>query len=469
MKIILINPPAMVAYGKYKAAAKAGEQPQMPMGICYIAAVLRKAGHKLRLIDSDVEGYSIPDLIKIIRKLKPDSVFITATTPIYQSAKKMIELVKKEDKNIIVILGGFHITALPVETMKNCGADYCVYGEGEKTVVELVDRLEKEKSIKMVKGILYKKHGKVIKNPPREPIKELESLPYPARDLLKYKKYLWSVPKKGIVPVTSIITQRGCPFQCIFCGVQTMFKGVRYRPLNKVIDEIEHIIKDLGINHILFQDDTLTLNKPKVIGMCKEIKKRGIEFTWEGYTRANTVTKELLKMMKDVGLVRLSFGVETGNAKILKAIKKGVDLESYKKAYQWCYELGIETRCSLMLGHPFETKETIKETMKFANSLKCYQAYINITTPYPGSELLNLAKQGYGGIRLLTTDWKEYRRYGNAVMEMNDLSKEDLIKMQKWAYRKFYLRPHIIWYNIKRAGLKAAIINGIAFVKSVFG
>lgn len=468
MKILLINPPTMQAYGKYKAAAKVGAQPQMPLGICYIAAVLRKAGHKLILKDSDVEGYTISSLVNAIQELKPNAVFVTATTPIYPSAKQLIECVKRDNKEIITVLGGFHITALPVETMEDCNVDYGVYGEGEITIVELMNRLEKDEGVESVKGILYREKEKIVKNLPREQIQNLDSLPYPARDLLKHERYIWSVPGKGMVPVTSIVTQRGCPFQCVFCGVQTMFNGVRYRAINSVIDEIEHIIKELGIQHILFQDDTLALNQSKMIEMCEEIKKRNLKFTWEGYTRANTITKKLLKIMKDAGLVRLSFGVETGNAKILKAIKKGVDLESCRRAYQWCHELGIETRCSLMLGHPFETKKTIKETMKFVNSLKCYQAYINITTPYPGSKLLDLAKENYGGIKLLTTDWKEYRRYGNAVMEMNDLSKEDLIKMQRWAYRKFYLRPHIMWYNIRRAGFKAAVLNSLAFFKSVF-
>ena len=151
----------------------------------------------------------------------------------------------------------------------------------------------------------------------------------------------------------------------------------------------------------------------------------------------------------------------------MEVIKKGVKLEDIKQAYEWCYELGIETRCSLMIGHPFETKKTIEETLAFANTLKCHQAYINITTPYPGSELYLMAKEGVGGIKLLTDDWKEYRRYGNSVMEMNDLSVKDLIEYQKKAYKKFYMRPHIIWYNFKRAGIRAGLLNSWAFLKSV--
>lgn len=467
MDILLINPPTIEAYGKYKAAAKVGAQPQMPLGLCYLGTVLDKANHKVKIIDCDIEEFDIPKLMEEIKIRNPDVVGVTASTPIFESAKKIIKQVKELNKNITTILGGFHITALPVQSMEDSQADIGIFGEGETTIVELVDYLEKKKDLKEVKGILYRKEGQIIKNPSRELIKDLDSIPFPARRLLNYKKYVWSVPKKGLEPVTSITTQRGCPFNCIFCGVKTIFPGVRYRSIENILEEIEYIVNELGINHIMIQDDTLTLSKDKMIKFCNEVKKRNLKFTWEGYTRANLITKELLELMKESGLIRLSFGVESGNQKVLDACKKEVKLEDYQNAYEWCHELNIETRCSLMLGLPFETKETIKETIKFANSLKCYQAYINITTPYPGTDLLDLAKQGYGGIRLLTEDWKDYRRYGNAVMEVNDLNKDDLIKLQKKAYKKFYLRPKIVMYNLKRAGVKAAFVNAWAFFRSV--
>jgi radical SAM superfamily enzyme YgiQ (UPF0313 family) len=476
LKILLINPPAIVAYGSYKAAAKVGASPQMPLGILYIASVLDKAGHQIKVIDCDIDELDLNKINDIIDKEKPDIVGLTATTPIFSNTREIINQIKKKFSNIKIFLGGYHFTALPIQSMKSCPVDYGFYGESEVTAVELANYIgecqskDKELSLeklKTIKGLLFKYKNKIVINKKRPLIKNLDRIPYPKREFLRYKKYIWSVPGKGLVPITSITTQRGCPFQCIFCGVQTIFPGVRFRSIENMMEELDYIINKLGIKHVQFQDDTLTLNRKKVEEMYSEIKKRKLKFTWEGYTRANVIDESLLSLLKSVGLVRLSFGVESGNRKILEAIKKGVKKEDYEKAYKLCHKLGIETRCSLMLGHPFETKKTIKETMKFANSLKCYQAYINITTPYPGSELLELARNDYGGIKLLTEDWEEYRRYGNSVMEMNDLKVKDLIKLQKWAYRKFYLRPHIIWYNIKRAGIKAAIINGIAFFKSV--
>ena len=473
LRVLLLNPPAVAAYGKYKAAAKAAASPQMPLGILYIAAVLRETGHKVEVIDCDIDGFDVVSIIPEILKKQPDIVGLTATTPIISSATKIIAGIKQHS-DIITFLGGYHITALPIQTMQLSQADYGFYGEGEATVVEIVNLLADTGkhpdigSLSQIKGLLHRNGDEIIVNEKRGLIKDLDRIPFPARDLLRNEKYIWSVPGKNLVPVTAITTQRGCPFQCIFCGAQTMFPGMRYHSIDRIVKELKYVVEVLGISHLHFQDDTLTLKRTKVLDMCRAIQEHGLKFTWEGYTRANTLDEELIVKLKEVGLNRLSFGVETGNEQILKAIKKGVPKEAYVKAYELTFKHGIETRCSIIIGHPFETEESIKETIRFACSLKCYQAYINIATPYPGSELLELARQGYGGIKLLTEDWSEYRRYGNSVMEMNGLTAEKLVKLQKWGYRKFYLRPHIIWYNVTRAGLKAAIMNGIAFIRSVF-
>jgi len=304
--------------------------------------------------------------------------------------------------------------------------------------------------------------------PPRPPLQDLDTLPFPARHLVQYRKYLWSVPGKGLVPVTTILTQRGCPYPCVFCAVHTMFPRVRYRQPEHIVDELEHIATELDIHHVQFSDDTLTLRADKVEAMCDEIQRRKLRITWEGYTRADRISRDLLARMKDAGLVRLSFGVESGDQRVLDAIGKGTTLEQCRQAYEWCESLGLETRCSVMLGNPFETRQTVQHTVDFIRSLKVYQAYINIATPYPGTALLDMARQGDGGLRLLTEDWAEYRRYGNAVMEVNDLTQQDLIRLQRQAYLQFYLRPPIIWKNLKRAGLQAALKNVAAFVSSLF-
>jgi len=234
------------------------------------------------------------------------------------------------------------------------------------------------------------------------------------------------------------------------------------------MNEIEHIVSQCGIRYLFFVDDTMTLDRERISEMCIEIKKRNLKVGWDCTTRANVVSKELLSEMQSAGLKRISFGIESGNQHILDAVKKGTTLEQLKQAYIWCHKLSLETRGSVMIGNPFETKETIKQTSDFIRSLKCYQVYINIAMPYPGSELFEMAKDGVGGLKLLTDDWREYRRYGNSVMEMNGLTVKDLISAQRKMYLRFYIRPSIILYNLRRAGLKAAIINIWAFIRSLF-
>lgn len=468
MNVCLINPPMLQAYGKYKSAAKVGAEVIIPLGLSYVASALEKAGHAVSLIDADPEGLAHDDIIQRIKVESVDVVGVTATTPIYPSAKKIVELIKEYDKEILTVIGGAHVTVLPDSVMQDCCVDIGVIREGEQTMVELLNAVEKGLSLKDVKGIIYREGSRIRASEPRSLIENLDSLPYPARHLLK-EKYIWSAPGEGLVPATTILTQRGCPFKCVFCsaGIVSGTK-VRYRSAKSVIDEIEHIVTEFGIRYLFFADDTLTLNKEHVSEICGEIKKRNLKISCDCTTRANLVSKELLAEMQSAGLKRISFGIESGNQDILNAIKKGITLEQLRQAYEWCYELGLETRGSVMLGHPFETKETIKQTSDFIRSLKCYQVYINISMPYPGSELYEMAKNGVGGLKLLTDDWREYRRYGNSVMEMNGLAVKDLTSAQRKMYLWFYLRPRIILYNLRRAGLKAALINAWAFVRSIF-
>jgi anaerobic magnesium-protoporphyrin IX monomethyl ester cyclase len=468
MRVLLVHPPAMGVYGPFKPAAKLAAQPQMPLGILYIGAVLSEHGHQVRIIDGDVDQMGLFDILAELDRWKPNLVGVSATTPVYPTARKLLSLVKQKNPEIVTVLGGYHLTAVPQQTMAECPVDFGVYGEGEQTIVELAAALEQGSDVDAIAGILYRREGVVHTNAPRLPIADLDTLPFPSRRLLRYRQYIWSVPGKGLMPVTTIMTQRGCPYRCVFCGARTMFPRVRYRKIERIVDELEHIVKVLGVRHVQFSDDTLTLNADKTAAMCEEIRRRKLRLTWEGYTRADCISQELLGQMKAAGLVRLSFGVESGDERVLEGLKKGTTLEQYRQAYEWCEGLGLETRCSVMFGNPFETRAAVRRTLSFICSLPAYQAYVSIATPYPWTELLEMARQGVGGLRLLTEDWTEYRRHGNAVMETNDLRREDLIRLQRQAYLKFYLRPRIIWRNLKRAGWRAALNNATGFALSLF-
>lgn len=464
MKVMLIYPEFTNIYGNYKSAAKVSVV-YPPLGLMYIASSLEQDNHKVTILDTEVQNLSKKEIINKIKSEKPDMIGITSTTPLHHKAIELFKLIKKIDPSITTIAGGPHPTALPKESIKEClEIDIVIVGEAEETVREICQ----EKKLSTIEGICFKKNGKIILNKKRELIKNLDSIPLPARHLVDNKKYLWSVPKKGIIQISPIMTTRGCPYKCVFCSQLVTFGNcMRYRSVDNVIQEIDEIVNKYKINHLVFYDDTLGLNKKLTYELVNRIKKEKLDFTFEGMTRVNIITKELLVKLKSIGLNRLSFGVESGNQKILDASKKGITLKQVREAYNLASKFKIETRMSIVLGLPFETKETIKKTIKFMKSLKCYQAYVNIGTPFPGTEYYEQAKKGYGGIKLLTNNWKEFRRWGNAVIEVNDLSRDDLIKWQKKALLSFYLTPGRLIYNLKRAGIKAAWVNGKGAFKSL--
>jgi radical SAM superfamily enzyme YgiQ (UPF0313 family) len=221
-------------------------------------------------------------------------------------------------------------------------------------------------------------------------------------------------------------------------------RKVRFRSPVSVVSEMEECVNTYNIHHFEFIDDTLTVDKPRIMKICDEIIASGLKVRWGCTTRVHTVDKPLLIKMRQAGCFRINYGVESGNSEILKKIKKGITLDQAKRAVKWTREAGIESGTYFMLGHPYETKETIKETIKFAKELDPDLAGFSILTPLPGTEVMSMIERGEGGIRLVTQDWSKYVHYGNAVIEGNDFTREDLLKFQKKALLSFYTRPKSI-------------------------
>ncbi len=427
MRLLLINPSFTEIYGNFAPAAKVGVL-WPPLGLAYLASNIK--GHKVKILDLEIN----PGLEGTLKKFKPDAVGVTFTTPLYNQAMNLFKRLKKINPDIWTLAGGPHPTTLPDSVVSNEYVDTVLVGEGEIAINNFLEN--------PTKGILE-----------REPlIEDIDKIKFPSRGLLENEKYLWSVPKKGIIPMTSFMTSRGCPFMCTFCSQHVIFgRKMRYRSINNVIEEMKIIKEKFKITHLSMLDDTLWLDKKRTYELCDAMVKEKLDLTFEGYTRVNVITKELLMKLKKAGLNRLSFGVESGNQNILNAATKGITLKQIRNAYNIADKVGIETRMSIIFGLPYETEETIKKTIKFMKSLKCDQAYVNIGTPFPGTEYYDQASRGYGGLKLLTHDWSEYRRWGNAVIKVNELTPEDLIKWQRKALLEFYLRPKQIYYNLKRA------------------
>ncbi len=453
-EVILIRPSYGKMYHSFEKSAKF-QVCAPPTGLLFIAGMLKSKGIDVSIIDGELLNLSNEDIEKEIKKRKPKIVGITGTIPECKTIKETAKTVKLVDKKIVVVVGGAYATTLPNEVLQDENIDFVVRGEGELTMLELCEKILSNENQKKIKGISYREEGRIIHNLDRELIKNIDELPYQARELVPIEKYTFPAPKLGIVPLIVMFTTRGCPFQCIFCN-RINGSCARFMSPKVVVDEMEFLYNKYNIKFLQFNDETFILNHKRVFEICDLIIERKLNIKWFCMVRSNLASKELFKRMKKAGCIRITMGVETGNQNINNILKKGTKLEQYERAYKWAKQLGIETRGSFIIGNPYDTMETIKQTIKFAKRLKLDEAYFNIMTPYPGTEIYLMAKKNQG-LRLLTEDYSQYERWGNAVIELPTLSGKELIQWQKKAHRSFYLRLSIMWHQFRRMGLKDSI------------
>lgn len=460
MRLLLINPPR----SSIDDIENAIDTIAPPIGLAYLAAVLERAGYDVKIIDAPAISMNFKSLRYELSRLKPDVVGITATTPYIFDAIETAKIAKMEIPDCVTILGGPHPTLMPVETLSNPYVDIVCIGEGEKTIVELANALEMYGMDKLsdIKGIAYKHDGKPIINEPRPLIEDLDSLPFPARHLLPMNMYK-AFGKR--IPIGSILTSRGCPFKCIFCASSKIWgKKFRARSPRNVVDEIEEFISKYRSKYIEFIDDIFTLSKKRTIEICKEIKSRGLDIFWGCSSRVDTVTKEILAIMKSAGCFIIYFGVESGVQRILDKLAKGIKLEQIKKAFRWAKEVGIQTLASVMIGAPGESLEDIQRTLKFVKKLDPDFVQFSILTPYPGTEIYEeLKKQGYE----LDNDWRNYSGT-RPTIKGKDMDPDEIIKIFKKAYVQFYMNPRkLISYLAKGSGLVVLNIMRKFFVSRI--
>lgn len=439
-----------------------------PLGILYLATVLKEKGINAVAIDAEILGLNIPNMVNSILKYKPDLVGISVMTPILSTALKIIKKIKETDNTIKTLIGGAHVNSTFEETFKFTNdLDFIIYGEGEYTLPKLVNNLDNEKKYAKIKGLIFKdKNGTIKKNPPREFITDLDILPFPDHDLLDVDVHEYFTPYVDKKPVSAIMTSRGCPYLCTFCDAHTVFgRKVRSRSAKNIVDEIEFLWNKYHYTHIVFKDSTFTLDRQKTVDICKEILDRNIDIQWRCNTRVDRLDPELLRLMKKSGCKSINPGVETGSAKMLKIIKKGLTKEQIMNGFKMIHEAGIESMATFMIGNQGDTKETIMESIDFAIKLDPTFAVFFIATAYPGTELYRWGVE-HGK---LDPTW-----YKNAVVKHSesflidpipagylklDFSQEE---MKKIAYKKFYFRPHYILKTIK------TVIEKPYYIKHIF-
>lgn len=446
MRIVLIAPPRkniVTAAIPENIDEERGFIP--PLGLLYIASYVKaNSSHEITVIDSEVEGLSYAGLQDRIKALNPDVVGIQVLTFTLIDALKTASIVKDYSKDVPVVFGGPHVTIYPEETLAHGDVDYIVRGEGEISFKKLVDSLGNEVALETISGVGFKNKGNLkIAGQPLF-IDNIDSLPIPDRTLTPYRQY-YSILSKNF-PITTMMTSRGCPYNCIFC--ERMGKKFRANSSAKVIEEIEDCLR-LGIKEIFLHDDTFTVDKKRVFEICDMIKRKRLKFVWDARARVDTVTYELLRAMKESGCSRISFGVESGNAKVLRNLRKGVTIEQVETAFRYAKDLKIQTLADFMLGSPGETREDLEETIRFAKRLNPDYAQFSITTPYPGTDLYREALKG----GLIKSDvWRKFAISPDAGFKVplwnENFSRQELLELSDMAYKRFYLSARFLLKEI---------------------
>lgn len=460
IKIVLIHPPlrnVLSAATPDYVDENRGHTP--PMGLLYLQAALEKSRHESLFLDANLEGMSHDGAAKWALEQNPDIVGLQAMTFTMPDAYFVAKAIKKLNRDVKVIIGGPHSTIYPRETVELEAVDFAFAGEGEESLVTLLNNLNSPESWKKIPGLTYKKGDEVYVNSQKAYLSNLDTISFPARSSSKYDSYSSVLAKKSAI--TIMITSRGCPFQCIFCN--RMGRTYRYHSAEYVLREIKEII-DLGIKEIFIHDDTFTLRRERVVEICEGILKRGYKITWEARTRVDCVDEELLGLMKRAGCHRLSFGVESGSEKVLRSMRKGTDLEKVKKVFDACRREGIVTLADFMFGNLDETEEDIEKTMRLIKRLNPDYAQFSICSPYPDTPLY---KRGLESGLISNDIWMDFAKnplspFKSPVWTQH-FTEERLIKITSSAYKSFYMRPSFILKQLAK-------INSVAqFKKMVKG
>ncbi|OGR60585.1 MAG: hypothetical protein A2X34_03045, partial [Elusimicrobia bacterium GWC2_51_8] len=389
---------------------------------------------------------------------------LTTSTPIFHIVREYANAFKRR-LNLPIVVGGSHITVLKEKTFTK-EFDFAVTNEGEYTLLELMNELEKNKNYGKINGLIYRQGDQIRLNPPRPFIEDLDSLPFPDRHKLDTRNYVFEVPGKGRIPVATTELARGCPFNCVFCSEPlNMGRRLRARSTENAVREMLEVRKEFDISHFFLLDSTLTANRELIEDFCRKLIEKKTDITFEGSTRANLIDEPLLGLMKQAGLLRLIFGLESSNKKVLSLMKKQVDPDSIREAFRLCKKLKISALCGVMMGNPGDTRETILETARFVRSIpEIRYAPMAIATPYPGTELFYMAENGLHGLKLIERDYAKYSRYTGGVMEVDGMKPAELIRLQRKAIIIMHSTPskilgliqHYGFFNLLSMALKMA-------------
>ncbi|MFC1735683.1 B12-binding domain-containing radical SAM protein [Candidatus Hydrogenedentota bacterium] len=405
-----------------------------PIYQAYTAALLKREGFEVDAIDCAVDAINEEEFLHRLGESAPDLIVFEIATPSFEQDCRTLKGVR-EQTNAPVVLIGAHPTIFPSETMvKMTEADFIAHGEYEMTILDLTRTLKENGELAKVAGLTWRRGDDVVTNAPRPVIEDLDSLPWPDRELFPQERYHEST--YYALPWITMISSRGCPFKCIYCSwPQTMY-GHKYRARSakSVVDELEFCQKHYKPGEVFFDDDTFTIGKPRVMEICREIKARKLNVIWTCMGRVDTVDREMLDAMYGAGCRRIKFGVETGDPEVMKVIKKGLDLTRVKQAFVDAKEAGLEVHGTFMIGLPTDTHESVRRTIDLAVSMPQDSVQFSIATPFPGTEFFDMCDKNDW---LVTRDWRHFDGTHGSVVSYPQLDKKTIEQFLESAFTEY--------------------------------
>ena len=446
-RVLLINPPINIdkVYGNVADFSSV----TAPVWACYIAALLRKEGYVVSILDAEAERLDIDTTVKKAIEWNPDLIGFSCMTSKIAYAYKVAKIIKMRMPDVSIIAGGAHISAIPDRTLDEFpDFDILVVGEGEITCKELISALNSGSDLKQVEGIAFKdKLGNKIHTLSRKRIKELDNLPSPAYDLLpELKTHYWPYFNniQGY-PAFSLISSRGCPHQCNFCDRKVFGNIFTKHSPKYFVNIIEDMINKYGIRYLVFDDDNILLDRKYLFGILDELFARKIRIPFTCESRVDTVDEEKLERLRDSGCKEIMYGIESGSPRILKLMNKGITVDQVRHAIKLTKKYKISALGYFMLGYPGETEQSMQETVDFIKELKLFDIAAQPFVPFPGTDIYKHAIQNGN----LEEDWEKIGNFSEMAYTPHGLSKEMIAKYLNKCYGVCYnnMRTYLTLYK----------------------
>jgi len=448
-KIILISAPYQHLYGSVSSLVSF----YFPLGLGYIASFLEKNGYSVSLIAEDGQTNVFDEVARQICDDDLLYVGISSMTASFPAALKLARMIKNKIPDVPIAIGGPHAAALKRIILDNYSEfDFVCFGEGELTALEIAESLSGRSSISDVTGIIWRnsESGAIIENPPRAFHQSLDDFPYPARHLVNFQNYSLhsSINTSGKVKSATILTSRGCPYQCLFCATHlTAGRKHRFHSEEYILGELRFLKERYGIKHVFFEDEVITVNRARLNSLCRAIIDNNLDMVFSCFSRVDIFDEPMAELLKSAGFRMVIFGVESGAPEILKQMNKGASLDQARKAIDICKKYDLKSYAIFIVGLPFETLADVRQTIKFAFDLDASMITINPFVPFPGTPLFSMEDH----YPKTVDGWAKFLMTSAPPFDMvPGVSGSKLQQVINQAHLKYYIRPNQIFRFLKR-------------------